>query len=89
MALSPSHNEVYYAEIIISARETTEVTITKNSTSEIVTVYENWSLHYDVDYNMRTTTDIEEKGIRQSYCHFLYDLIVQPCFFLYQIEVKL
>lgn len=63
LALSPSHNTVYHGEIIINARETTEVTITTSSTSEVVTVYGNWSLHYDVDYNMRTTTDIEDKGI--------------------------
>lgn len=62
MALSPSHYDTFHAEMIINARETTQVTITTSSTNEIVTVYENWSLHYDLDYDMRTTTDIEDKG---------------------------
>lgn len=62
MALSPAYYDYFDAEIIINARQTTEVTITTSSTSEVVTVYGNWSLHFDLDYSMRTTLDIEEKG---------------------------
>lgn len=63
VALSPSYYSKYDAElIIINARHTTEATITTSRTSDVVTVYGNWSLHYDFDYIKRTTTDIEEKG---------------------------
>lgn len=62
VALSPGYYTYYDAELIINARQTTEVTITTSSTSNVVTVYGNWSLHYDFGYSMRTTTDIEEKG---------------------------
>lgn len=62
VALSPSQYDHYHAELIIHARETTEVTITTISTSEVVTVYGNSSLHYDLNYSMRTTNYIEDKG---------------------------
>lgn len=53
----------YDADLIVNARQTTDVTITTGTTSEVVTVYGNWSLHYGFTYSMRTTTDIEEKGM--------------------------
>lgn len=62
MALSPSWDTQNDAELIINARQTTDVTIRTNSTTDIVTVHENWSLHYGFPFNMRTTADIEEKG---------------------------
>ena len=62
IALSPSAYTYYHAELIVNARQTTDVTITTSSSSEVVTVYGNWSLHYDVDYSMRTDDGIESKG---------------------------
>ena len=50
------------AELIVNARQTTDVTITTSASSQVVTVYGNWSLHYDVDHDMRPQSGIESKG---------------------------
>ena len=62
IALSPNPYSYYHAELILNARQTTDVTITTSSSSEVVTVHGDWSLSYDVDYSMRTENGIESKG---------------------------
>lgn len=52
----------YHPQLIINARQTTEVAIRTRTQGEIVTVHGNWSLHYDIDADLRTTFDIEDKG---------------------------
>ena len=52
----------YDGELIINARETTDVTIRTGTTSEVITVTGGSSMYYDVDYTMRVTHGIEEKG---------------------------
>lgn len=68
VALSPASISTYDGELIITARQTTDVTIATGATSEIVTVYENVPLYYDVDNSMRTTTGVEEKGTTSLGC---------------------
>lgn len=48
-------------ELIINARQNTMVTISTSQKSETITVYENWSVHYDYDGGT-VTTDIQERG---------------------------
>ncbi len=63
IALTPEgHLEYYKAELILNARETTEVTISTATGTDVVTVHGNWSLHYDLPYALRTINDIEDKG---------------------------
>lgn len=62
IALPPAVTEERHAELIINVRQTTEVTVTTSSTSEVVTVYGNWSYRYDFPYSMRTINGVEEKG---------------------------
>ncbi len=64
IALPPieSEQDHYDAEIIINARETTQVTITTSNSSAVLTVYGNWSLASWLDYEMRTVDGIETKG---------------------------
>lgn len=62
VAFSWSPSSLHHAEIIINARQTTTVTVSTSWTTDVFTVYGNWSYHHDIHYNMRTTTWIEDKG---------------------------
>ena len=62
IALSPIGNDNYDSELIINARQTTYVSISTSFFNQVVTVYGNWSLKYELDYNMRTVDGIENKG---------------------------
>lgn len=61
VSLSPSPYD-YHAELILNAHQITDATIRTSTVSRTVTVYGNGSYHYDMDYDMRTTTDVESKG---------------------------
>ena len=61
--------DIYDGELIINARETTDVTIRTSTTSEVITVTGGSSVYYDVNYTMRVTHAIEEKGWCLLYCH--------------------
>lgn len=62
LSFSPSQYDSDHAELIINARQTTEVTISMSDNTEVVTVAGNWSLHYDFEYEMRTVDGVENKG---------------------------
>ena len=62
VALPPDQFDRYDAELIINARELTDVTITNSSGSEVFTVYGGWSLKYRVPVDMRMRAEIEDKG---------------------------
>ena len=62
VGLVPNVHSYHVADLVISARQTTLVNVTKYDTSETITVYENWSVHFRVDYDMRTDDGIETKG---------------------------
>lgn len=71
VALPPSSQSTFRAELIINARQTAEVTITTSTLSDVVTVSGNSSVYYEFDRIMRPQTDIEEKG-NQAQCLILF-----------------
>ena len=64
IALPPDYYYNHGIELLINAREQTDVTITNSSSSEVITVYGEWSLAYRIpaDMRMNKTAEVEDKG---------------------------
>ena len=72
IALSPSHFDYYDTELLINARQTTDVTVSNSGNTEVVTAHSNSSVHFNLPWSMRTVNGIEDKGGSYGvtyYCH--------------------
>ena len=63
----PIRTNQYNAELLINARETTDVTIASTLASEVVTVTGGSSLRHPVDQSMRVVNGIEGKRLVSLY----------------------